>query len=127
MLAVLLVCLLVVLMMGATFTEIIVRQQRRADQREQQMQCFWLAETAVQRALESAAADPAYTGETWRIPADLLGGFAAGRAIIEVQRADTPHAGWKVRVEARFPDRATGYQVSTRELFVPSTSPGGSP
>jgi hypothetical protein len=127
MLALLLVCMLVVLMMGGTLTEIVIRQHRRAAQRQQQAQCFWLAETAVQRALSSAAESPEYTGETWRIPAEILGGSDAGQAIIEVQRANTPRDGLRVRVEARFPDQPIGYQVSTRELFVPSASPGGSP
>ena len=78
-------------------------QQRQADLAAAEQQSFWLAESAVQRAIHKLHASPDYTGETWEVPADALGSGSAGVVIIQVTKTSEPQAGWQVRVESHYP------------------------
>ena len=125
-LAVVLATLFIVMLFGAQLTRAIVAHQRRARLSEQQQQSFWLAESAVQRALLGLSKSADYRGETWRVPADVFGAAKPGAAVIHIEPAAESRMGWLIRVQAQYPDDPTLRSLYERELFVKLPSPGGS-
>jgi Tfp pilus assembly protein PilV len=121
-LAAVLVTLLVVMMVGAALTKALVAHHRQSRLAEQRQQAFWLAESALQRAVHALAKSPDYSGETWRVAADVLGGGGGGVAAIKVESIAEPQAGRRIRVEAYFPDEPVQRSLYQRELFVPVAS-----
>ena len=121
-LAAVLVCVVVALIYGAALTQTLVVQHRQVRLSEQQQQSFWLAESAVQRTVHTLKTSPDYRGETWKVPAEVLG--AAGIVVIEVESVDAPQTGWSVRVASRFPDAPKHRIIYERELFVPKHDAG---
>ncbi len=79
-------------------------QQRKELQIEQ---AAWLAEAGVSRAAFQLRTDPSYTGETWNIDANELGGFHSGQVTITVSAEDRS----QVTVTAMYP---TGSATSVR-------------
>ena len=120
-LAAILICVVVAIMLGAALTETLVVQHRQVRLSQQQQQSFWLAESAVQRTLHPLKASPDYRGETWSVPADVLG--SVGVVDIEVESVVEPQAGWSVRVASRYPDAPRHRIVYERELFVQKPDP----
>jgi hypothetical protein len=68
------------------------------------VQARWLAESALQRAAAKLAADAEYTGETWKIPAQDLGGQYSGIVKIEIKPVPDQTKQRQLKVEAIFPD-----------------------
>jgi len=126
-LAVVLIGLLVVMLVGAELTRAIVLHHRQMRVSESRQQSFWLAESAVQRAALALGKSPDYKGETWRVPAEVLGAGSPGVAIIQVEPASEPETGRLIRVQAYYPDGASHRILHERELLVNLPSPGGSP
>ena len=96
-----------------------------------QVQCRWLAESALDRTAARLAADPKYAGETWKIPARSLTGHddpAAGNAgaavKIEVSTPPDQPSRRVVRVQADWPAdsplRARVSKQATIELSPPA-------
>jgi hypothetical protein len=125
-LVVVLLGLLVVMLFGLTLTKAVVTHHRHKRISSFQAQSFWLAESAVQRAVRSLSKSPEYKGETWRLPADVLGGQHAGVATILVETVTEPAVGRLIRVEAVYPEAPVRRVVHKRELFVNLSSRGGS-
>lgn len=71
-LAVVLVCLLVMTVVGAAVAQSLLAGRREARREQDRLQTLWLAESGLARARARVDADPAYSGETWRISADEL-------------------------------------------------------
>ncbi|MCY2986556.1 MAG: hypothetical protein NTY19_01610 [Planctomycetota bacterium] len=117
-LAMVLVCLLVASMLGIALVERVVMHHRQMTVVAQRQQCFWLAESGAQRALRRLAKSPDYPGETWVVPAQILGGTQSGAVTIQVTKATAPRAGQRIVVEARFPDDPLHRTVCQRELLV---------
>jgi hypothetical protein len=117
-LAMVLVCLLVASMLGIALVERVVMRHRQMTVVAQRQQCFWLAESGAQRALQRLAKSPDYPGETWVVPAQVLGGTQSGAVTIQVTKATEPRVGQRIVVEARFPDDPIRRTVCQRELFV---------
>ena len=125
-LAAVLATLLVAMLFGAQLTRAVVAHHRRARLSEQQQQSFWLAESAVQRALLGLAKSADYRGETWRVPEDVFGAGKPGVAVIRVESTTEPQAGRMIRVQAQYPADPVLRSLYERELFVKLPSPGGS-
>jgi hypothetical protein len=86
-----LVCLLVIMLIGASLLRIAGSQRAAVLGEERMLQADWLAESGMERAAARLAADPLYAGETWPIPADALGGGSSGLVSIRVEsRPDEP-------------------------------------
>src|SRR3990172_7479277 len=85
MLAAVLVSSLIVMLLGAELTRALTVRHRQLRLSEQQLQSFWLAESALQRALLGLAKSPDYSGETWRVPAEAFGAAQPGSVVICVQ------------------------------------------
>ena len=69
-----------------------------------EVQAAWLAESGVERAAARLAADVKYTGETWTIPPDELGGENRATVRIEVTPAPGEPNRKTVSVTADYPD-----------------------
>jgi hypothetical protein len=122
-----LAALVVVMLVAAALTEAIVLDRRQGRRCEERQQALWLAESALQRAVHAAAKSPDYRGETWRVPAEVLGGRRPGVAIIRVEPVAAPRPGRRVQVEAYYPEETVDRTLYQREAFVNSPSPGGKP
>jgi hypothetical protein len=123
MLAAVLVSSLIVMLLGAELTRVVAARCRQTRLSEQQLQSFWLAESGLQRALLRFAESPDYAGETWRVPADVLGGVQAGEVVIQVRPAADPEPARLIRIQAQFPEGAVHCSLSERELFVTLQAP----
>ena len=117
-LAIVLASLVVVMLLALALTEAVILHHRQSRLAEEQQQCFWLAESAVQRAVHALAKSPDYTGEMWSIPAETLGNGRAGRVVIHVEKAADPRPSRRVRVEAYYPDQPVHRTLQRREVVV---------
>jgi hypothetical protein len=93
--------------------------RRGAAQGEQwRVQACWLADSALDRAAARLRVDAQYRGETWKIPAESLGGPSAGAVRIEVEAvADQPNARL-ARVVADYPDDPQRRARKTKEAIL---------
>jgi type II secretory pathway component PulK len=82
------------------------------------LQAQWLAESGLERAVAQLAADADYSGETWNIPAQDLGGADAGTVKIEVKPAPAGGKGRLVKVDAAIPDDPVDRVQYSRELLL---------
>lgn len=117
-LAVVLVSLLVVLLVGAELTKAIVQQSRQSRLAEERQQAFWIAESAVQRAVYALAKSPDYHGETWQLSGEVLGTGRAGVATIKVTPACDSPTPRQVGVQAVYPDGDVNRTLYERELIL---------
>lgn len=77
-----------------------------------------LAESGLERAATRLRADPAYTGETWRLPAVPGDGFRGAAVTIEVQPiADRPNVR-RVHVAADCPDDLLYRMRSEKQTLI---------
>ena len=113
-----LVCLIIAMMLGAALTKSIMLQHRQLRVAGDQCQSLWLADSAVQRATHGLRESAGYRGETWRIPASLLGSPADGVVVIKVVETRAPEAGWIVTVTSRYPDALAKRVLVQRSVFV---------
>ena len=121
-LAATLVCIVIAVMLAAALTKATLLQHRQVQVGDYQQQSFWLAESGVQRALYQLRASADYAGETWDVPAEVLGSDAAGVVVIQVQPTSEPQAGWDVRVESRYPVQTLPRAMYIRAVFVQKVS-----
>lgn len=113
-----LVCIAVAMMLAAVLAKAALLQHRQADLASCEQQSFWLAESAVARAIHNLRTSPDYAGETWDVPADVLGSGSAGVVVIQVTQMSEPRAGWQVHVESRYPIQTTNRVMCERTVFV---------
>ncbi len=121
-----LVCLLVVATIGAAIVQTLAREHRQADRQQLQMQTFWVAESAIQRAAAQLSADAEYTGETWQIEAEAVGGQWPAEAVIHIEPVESDETVRRVLVTARYPKRPLYGIVRERELEIKLPTPGES-
>ncbi len=118
-----LVCLMLVGMLcGAMLRQAKTRRDLARDVGDR-AQAEWLAESGAARATARLAADRAYRGESWDVPARALGGDSAGKVTIAVSDRKGRRG---VRVEADYPvgpHRARHSKEWTVELRT--ETPGG--
>jgi type II secretory pathway pseudopilin PulG len=81
---VVLALLAVAMTLFGIWTRSAVRAERQLRQRELQLQCQRLAQAGVARAVARRSSDPSYSGETWNVPAEDLGGRHASSVQITV-------------------------------------------
>ena len=87
-LVIVLVSLLVASMLGAGLIRTVLVHHRQMRVLSGQQQGFWLAEAGVQRAAGQLSETAEYTGETWKVPADVLGLSRTAEVTIEVAKPD---------------------------------------
>jgi len=115
-LVVVLLCLFVVMLLGAALLKIALAQRGINRDLERSMQAEWLVESGLERALARITADRDYTGETWSISAADLGlseeglpgnsaqkPLTAGVVTIVVDRPASKTNRRRIRVQADYP------------------------
>lgn len=117
-LAAVLLSLLVVMLLSAELTEAISLHHRQSRLAEDRQQAFWIAESAVQRAVHALAQSPDYAGETWRVPAEVLGSGRAGVATIKVEPVAGAAGQRRIVVQAYYPDDPVQRTSYERELVL---------
>lgn len=80
-------------------------QQRQLRKQQIDLQATWLMEAGMERATARLGQDSNYTGETWRVSAQQIGGRDAGVVLCVVKRnGDSPHL-CSVTVTADYPEQ----------------------
>jgi type II secretory pathway component PulK len=101
-LVVTLVSLLVVAMILGSMFQGIVRAHRQLHRERDLRQTELLLQAGRDRAAALLAANDAYRGETWNLPADAIVGAAEGRVTIETSRDEKQNT-WNINVLAEYP------------------------
>ena len=83
-----------------------------------QLQAAWLAESGLERAAERLAAKPDFTGETWNVAPEQLGGSYAAVVRIRVEPVRDQSKSRLVRVEADYPDHPHDRARESRETIL---------
>ncbi len=122
-LVVVLVCVGVASVIFASLLSGLASQHSAARTDEWQVQAAWLAESGLERAASRLRSDAKYAGETWRIPADVLGGPSGAAVRIEIQTLPDQPGRRLVRVQADFPDDARRWARESRQTAVPVDDP----
>jgi type II secretory pathway component PulK len=104
-LVIVLVSLLVASMLGAGLIRTVLVHHRQMRVLSGQQQAFWLAEAGVQRAVRQLSKTPEYNGETWKVPADVLGLSRTAEVTIEVATPGGEPDGREIRVQVVLDDR----------------------
>ena len=112
------VCLVVIASLAVSLARSLVAGHRQSRLRCDQMQAFWLAESAVQRGVVRLAATPAYAGEDWQVEVQMGGGPVRARATIRVEAVEGDPQQRRIVVEARCPADGDASVLETRELVV---------
>jgi Tfp pilus assembly protein PilV len=117
-LIVLLVCLAVAAALIAGAAKIAITSHRATQAASWNVQARWLAESGAERAAAKLAADAAYTGETWTIPAAELDGQDGGIVRIEVKPVAEREKRRTVKIEADFPTDPVHFARQEKEIIV---------
>lgn len=113
-----LVCVAVAAVVFMSALKIASSQRQRMETELWQLQAVWLAESGLDRAAERLAAKPDFSGETWSIPAEQLGGSYAAVVRIRVESVRDQPNSRLVRVEADYPDHPQDRARESRETIV---------
>ena len=79
------VCLLLVMMIGATLMKAAQAEQNQIGRAQSRLQADWLVEAAIERAAAHLANDSAYAGEVWKIPAEEMDSSHPATVTIEIK------------------------------------------
>ncbi len=116
-----LVVLTFVILLSASLAQAVVIFHQQAQMGERRQQALLLAESGIQRAIRAASTADGYQGETWHVPAPVLGNGLAGVVAIRVEKPAEPADPAKQRrviVEASYPEHGTRRFVYRRELLI---------
>ena len=119
--AVLMVALVCVIIASVVFLSVlrVARMERqRLETEAWQVQAGWLAESGLERAAARLADQPGYTGETWNVPAGLLGGQDAAVVQIRVEAVPGKPKNRLVRVQADYPDHPQERARESKQAVV---------
>jgi type II secretory pathway component PulK len=111
-----LVCLAVAAAMIAATARIALTAHRATQTASWNEQARLLAESGVERAAAKLAADAAYAGETWTIPAAELGGQDGGVVRIQVKPAADNEKRRTLSIQADFPEDPVNYARQEKEI-----------
>ncbi len=112
------VCAMVTLAIFISIVKLAVAERRMSDQRSWQVQAAWLAESALERAAWRLAADADYTGETWTLPAEEMGGSEAAVVEIRVENITAQPNRRLVRIQANYPDHPQHRARQSKQAVV---------
>jgi Na+-transporting NADH:ubiquinone oxidoreductase subunit NqrC len=87
-LVIVLVCLILAATLSGVLIRRLVQEQRQLRRHEDQIQAFWLVESAVDRADAQRLRSSGYMGEVWEIAAGQLNDRQTASVKIEVQETD---------------------------------------
>ncbi len=113
------ICLSVVMVLVTAWVRTVVREHQFVQTEVRAVRAEYLAASGVERGLARLAADPDYTGETWRIDPQTLGARDAASVAIEVVPAADDTTARRIRAVADFPDQGPTRVRRTRETGIP--------
>jgi Tfp pilus assembly protein PilV len=119
-----LICLLVVMLFSSVVVRALVMRQRASRSDEQQLQCLFLIESAVERTKARCAAEPNFSGETWTVSLDDRGVARSGIASIRVEPVANEPRRRQIHIDARWPDDPILRVQRTKELIITLPVPG---
>ncbi len=96
------ICLLLTGVLLATLLRLSTAERHQTAMESAARQTKWLAESALDRAAAKLTEDPGYSGETWNVLKNDLGGLYTGRVEIQVLPGETDSQRL-VKVIALFP------------------------
>ncbi|MGH7129223.1 MAG: hypothetical protein ACREIV_11695 [Planctomycetaceae bacterium] len=106
------ICLLVISMMSATLVQSGLARSRQAQREAKRLQAAWLVESGIDRAAAALQMNSDYTGETWNVSAEELGGPSPGQVTIQVATDDETPDRRSITVTADYP---SGTEQRARE------------
>ncbi len=112
------VCLIVITMISGAALKVGLARRQELRTEEHQLQAEWLAEAGIQRGLARLAADPAYAGETWEVPALELDSPDPALVTITVARAPGENKQQEIRAEADYPREPSRRARYTKALSL---------
>ncbi|MGD9719848.1 MAG: hypothetical protein AB7O59_01370 [Pirellulales bacterium] len=115
------VCLTVVMILTVTWVRTIVLEHRQVRAAADGVQAEYLAAAGVARAKAQLAAQPGYSGETWRIDREVLQARAGATVTIRVSDASSPAGARTLVVEAVFPADSAQQARRTQQFTVALT------
>jgi len=119
---VVLLATLIVFSIGLTMLETTLRERERTLQFEQRQQSTWLAESGIERAAAKLQSNPEYSGETWTLDKEELGGSDEGTVTIKVVPEDNSDRRI-VTVVADYPNDPHQLIRTSRKIFVDVPQP----
>src|SRR3989304_5162039 len=120
LIAVLVVAVLAMALFGLWAKEA-VREHRRLAGQQLRLQAGRPAGAGLQRALAQRAGNQEFSGETWSVPADQLGGTRAAEVHIRLAPvADAEADALRVEAVARFPVDTLDRAQITRQFDIPN-------
>jgi len=117
-----LVVLFVVGLICAGMIKLAFSRRTELSMDERRVQAAWLAESGVDRAVARLQASSEYSGETWNITSDELGGRGGASLLIQIEKVPDQSDRRKVRVQADYPVESSHRARESRELIVPIKS-----
>jgi len=119
------VCLAVIAALGASLLRALVAEHRQTRLRHDQMQAFWLAESAVQRGVVRLGAAREYAGEQWQVEVDANGRRVRAQATIRIEAVEGDAQARRIVAEARYPADGAVSVLQQREIVVNLTGFAG--
>ena len=113
-----LVCLVMASILMAVAARIAIVEHGAARDEGRRVQSAWLVESGLDRARVRLAAEPGYTGETWKIAPEVLDGRHGAVVLIEVVASDEDPRQRIVRVRADYPDDPVDRVRRSKRLLV---------
>jgi Tfp pilus assembly protein PilX len=118
LLVVVLICLLLISMIGASLLKLGLTQHRQTRNEQNRIQSIWLAEAGIDRAAAMLRSDSKYSGETWTVSATDLSAKQPGVVQIRVKPDAESDARHVVSVVATFPKDADYRARTSKQLIV---------
>jgi len=113
-----LVCLSVVMALGAAWLRGVVLEHRQVRAQADRLQAEYLAASAVDRATAQLAANPDYRGETFVVDAQTLALRAGAAVSIRVEPVADNAQARRVVVEANFPNEGAERARRSRQVTI---------
>jgi Tfp pilus assembly protein PilX len=121
-----LVCLIIITLISGAVLKVGQARRQELRSQEHQLQAEWLAEAGIQRGLARIDADPAYTGETWDIPARDLDSADAALVTITIDLVSGDARRRCIRAQADYPRDPTRRARYTKSVILGLERPGDS-
>jgi hypothetical protein len=118
MLIAVLVSLTLVMMLFAAWIKTVARAGEQLRAQQYRLQAEYLVDSALGRAAAQLAANPRYTGETWRPTVHGAGADRTGNVTIEIVAAPEPAARRLLRVVADYPEHGIDRARRSKEIQI---------
>ncbi len=118
-----LIGLIIIGIICAGLLKVALARRAEVGSEERRLQAGWLVESGLDRASARLAASADYTGETWEVPAEELGGRAPGTVAIAVEPVPEHPERRKVKVRADYPAGSDRRSRQSREIEMSINPP----